>query len=415
MEPIISSLLDTDFYKFTMGQVVFLKCPGIRVKYRLTCRTKDAKLAKVIDLGRLREELDHVRGLRFGNSELHYLRGTNEYQERMFREPYLEFLRNFRLPEYHLEERDGDLILEFSAPWAEAIYWEVPALAIVNELYYEAKMSPLTNFERDLVYAEGQRRLAEKLAMFRTRPKMSFVDFGTRRRFSRTWQRYVVKVFMEELGGQFRGTSNVEISKDFNTEPRGTDAHERAMVLGGLAHAGGFEAFVASQKRVLADWEETYGLGLSIALPDTFGSQFFYDHVMSLEQAQTWKGVRQDSGYPKLFFTRTQAFYERCGITPEVMKTKLFIPSDGLTVPRMLEVHDFVGGRMFDTYGYGTDAMNDLGLSPISIVIKPVEADGVGLVKLSDNPAKAIGERADIEAVKRLIGYNPNEYEVCVY
>ncbi len=136
MEPIIQSLLDVDFYKFTMGQLVFLKYPNVPVRYAFKNRTKQVRLAKAISEDELRVELDHVRTLQFNNSELHYLRGTNEYGERMFVEPYLEFLKTLRLPECHLEFKDDNIILEFAGKWSEVIYWETIALAIINELYY---------------------------------------------------------------------------------------------------------------------------------------------------------------------------------------------------------------------------------------------------------------------------------------
>jgi len=153
--PIIESLLDVDFYKFTMGQMVFLRYPDVPVTYALTNRTPEIRLASVVDEVELRGELDHVRSLRFNNSELHYLRGTNEYGDRMFSEDYLDFLRELELPAYELEEVDGSFQLSFKGLWSHAIYWETIALALVNELYYRSLLGELSRFERDLVYAEG--------------------------------------------------------------------------------------------------------------------------------------------------------------------------------------------------------------------------------------------------------------------
>src|SRR5262245_40756698 len=149
--PIIQSLLDLDFYKFTMGQMVFLKYRDVPVVYSLVNRTRKVRLADFIDERELREELDHVRSLRLNHSELHYLRGTNEYGERMFRESYLEFLRGLELTPYELEEVDGSFRLLFRGPWSKAIYWETIALSIVNELYNRRLMKPLSRFQQDLV------------------------------------------------------------------------------------------------------------------------------------------------------------------------------------------------------------------------------------------------------------------------
>src|SRR3990172_83883 len=142
-EPITSSLLDTDFYKFTMGQLIFRSYPNVEVEFGLINRSGDP-LAKFILEEELRNELDQVRNLRFNNSELHYLRGTNEYGDRMFGEDYLQFLKNLHLPPYDLEEVDGSFRLRFEAEWSRAIYWETVSLSIVNELYNPSLMKPLS-------------------------------------------------------------------------------------------------------------------------------------------------------------------------------------------------------------------------------------------------------------------------------
>lgn len=409
--PIIESPLDTDIYKHTMGQFVFLHYSNVQVRYAFKNRTKDVKLGKLIDAGRLREELDHVRTLSYNNTELHYLRGTNEYQERMFAEPYLEFLKGLKLPDYDLEIKDDEIKLEFAGKWPEAIYWEVPALSIVNELYTRAVMAPLSRFEKELVYAEGRRRLAEKIEVLRKRPnRITFVDFGTRRRFNRDWQCYVIGVLMEELPNQFRGTSNVKLAMDMGLVPMGTSAHELNMVMTAVMH-GSDEKIRLSQNKVLKDWWDQYGWGLSIILPDTYGSKFTFDTV-TVEQARNWKGFRHDSGPPQRFTKWVLEFYKKHDIDA---KEKLLIFSDGLRVETMSGVADYIHNRIRYTFGWGTDLMNDLGIKPVSIVVKPVEANGIGLVKLSDNPAKAIGKPEDIKEAIRIFGYDGGVYEKCVY
>ena len=169
--PIIQSLLDVDFYKFTMGQMVFLRYPDVTVTYALTNRMRDVRLADIVDRDELRAELDHARSLRFNNSELHYLRGTNEYGDRMFTEDYLEFLRQLRLPDYELEEEEGSFQMRFHGLWSEAIYWETIALALLNELYNRSLLRKLSAFEQDLVYARGKVRLAEKIRTLREHPE----------------------------------------------------------------------------------------------------------------------------------------------------------------------------------------------------------------------------------------------------
>src|SRR3989338_1909831 len=278
-KPIIESPLDTDIYKHTMGQFIFLRYPDVPVRYAFKNRTKSVKLGKLIDLGQLREELDHFRDdISYNNSELHYLRGTNEYQERMFVEPYLEFLKKLKLPDYDLEIVDDEIRLEFSGKWSEAIYWEVPALSIINELYTRAVMAPLTRFEKELLFAEGRQRLAEKIRKLRKKRSITFVDFGTRRRFSLDWQKYVVGVLIEELPGQFKGTSNVKLAMDTGIVPMGTSAHQLNMVMTAIMH-GSDEDVRRSQQKLLEEWWEQYGWGLSIVLPDTYGSKFTFNSM----------------------------------------------------------------------------------------------------------------------------------------
>jgi nicotinate phosphoribosyltransferase len=408
--PIIESLLDLDFYKFTMGQLVFLKYRDVPVVYSLVNRTRKVRLAEFIDEGELREELDHVRSLRLNNSELHYLRGTNEYGDRMFRESYLEFLRELSLPPYDLEEVDGSFRLQFDGEWSRAIYWETVALSIVNELYNRSLMKPLSPFEKDLVFARGKMRLAEKIRVLRGRPEISFVDFGTRRRFSREWQHYVDRTLAEEMPHQFLGTSSTESAMLHGLVPMGTSAHELTMVMSGIMHDSD-DLIRASHNRVLKDWWELYGWGLSVAVTDTYGSEFFFRDVEP-DQARAWKGLRHDSGDPFEFGEKAIRFYEELGIDP---REKLLIFSDGLELPTILALSRRFHGRIKLSYGWGTNLTNDLGFDPISIVVKATEANGHRTVKLSDNLAKATGSREDIERFKRIFGHSHEREEAVRY
>ena len=79
---IIESLLDLDFYKLTMGQLVFYLYTLIPVKYGFKNRTKKVVLTKFIKLSALKRELDHARTLRFTEKEIDYLRGMlDSYQK----------------------------------------------------------------------------------------------------------------------------------------------------------------------------------------------------------------------------------------------------------------------------------------------------------------------------------------------
>src|SRR3989344_1212364 len=228
---IINSFLDTDFYKFTMGDFIFSnpKFADATVTLRLKCRTKNIKLGNVIPMAHLREELDHTRRLKPTNSELYYLRGMDVYGDRMLSEPYLQFLKNIQLPEYEMRfTGDGDLELEFRGPWKSVTYWELFGLSIVNELYrrYTLRIGITNQDDRSRYLLNGFSRLLIKIARLREYSDLTFSDFGTRRRASRQWQDDVIDVMANQLPKQFRGTSNVHLAMKYNLVPIGTSAHE---------------------------------------------------------------------------------------------------------------------------------------------------------------------------------------------
>lgn len=408
---IIKSLLDVDFYKFTMGLLVFLKYRNVDVRYGFTCRTKDVSLGKVIDFRKLKDELDQVFRRQFNNSELYYLRGTNEYQKRMFGEEYLNFLKSLQLPKYDLRVEDDNLKLEFEGNWSEAIYWETIALSIINELYYQAQLEKMSAFEREVIFSQGRIRLMEKIKILKNRPDIKFIEFGTRRRFSRDWQDYVVSVLANELPrSQFLGTSNTYLAMKYGLVPMGTSAHELYMAYTGIYH-GSDDEIRNSHNKSLQEWWDLYGYGLSVALTDTFGSDFFF-RDMTEEQAHNWKGLRQDSGDPIEFGEKAIKFYQNYGIDP---REKLIIFSDGLDIRMIIKLADHFKGRIKVSFGWGTNLTNDLGLKPLSMVIKLIESNGYGTVKLSDNLAKATGNHKDVERFKKIFGHTVTMNEATTY
>jgi nicotinate phosphoribosyltransferase len=414
-QPIITSLMDIDFYKLTMGQLIFLKYPDVQTTFRFINRSKGVPLAHHIDIGELREQLQHVQTLRVNNTELHYLRGTNEYGERMFREPYLQFLRDMKLPDFELSTKsDGQVRMFFPGPWSTNTYWETLALSITNELWCRSQMNGLSQFQRELIWAEGQKRLAAKLVQL-TNPQnhgLTISDFGTRRRFSKEWQWYVVRTLTEELlPGQFLGTSNVQCAMDHGLLPMGTSAHELPMVLSGIMH-GSDEEIRASSQKVLADWWEVYGHGLSIFLPDTYGTDFFFDDL-TREQVEGWKGFRHDSGDPIEFGEKVIHLYQQHGINP-MTAGKFIVFSDGLDINTIIQLHNHFKDRIRVSFGWGTNLTNDMSLRTLSLVIKAFEACGHGLVKLSDNLDKATGQPDDIERFKAIFGHTTTYRKQCV-
>ena len=229
---IINSLLDLDYYKLTMAQIAFYLFPFIPVVFGFTNRTKKVQIANFVKIKDLRAELDHVRTLRLNDKEAKYL------QERPgIKQKFVNFLRNLQLPEYKLEEVDGQYFIEFSGNWPEVTLWETFCLSILNELYYRALLKRMARSERRKVYVEGKKRLEKKIAILIKNPQLIFTEFGTRRRFSEDWQRYVVKRLAESLPAtQFLGTSNVKLAMDLNLTPIGTFAHEMYMIFSGIFH-----------------------------------------------------------------------------------------------------------------------------------------------------------------------------------
>jgi len=409
--PIINSLLDIDFYKFTMGQLAFLKYPKIPVTYSFTCRTKDVDLTEVINSVSLTAELESAKELKFNNSELHYLRGTNEYKDRLFCEDYLQFLKNLQLPSFRLNYGEGRIILKFEGLWASAIYWETIALAIINQLYYEALLKKMGPFRREIVEATGKIKLFEKIQLLKSRPDISFIEFGTRRRYSLAWQDYVVSVLAAEFPPkQFLGTSNTFLAMKHGILAMGTSAHETDMAYSGIYHDND-DTIRASHNKALREWWELYGWGLSVALTDTYGTDFFFKD-MNAEQAKKWKGLRQDSGDPIEFGEKAIGFYEGHGIAP---KEKLLIFSDGLDIQTIIRIADHFKGRIKVSFGWGTNLTNNLGLKPLSMVVKLTKSNGHGTVKLSDNLAKAIGDPLDIERFKKIFGHTVTRNEATTY
>jgi len=396
----IQSLLDTDFYKFTMGQLIYHRYADVPVRYRRMVRTPGVSRAARVAEADLRRELDHIRTLRLSPHELDYLRGIAVADRQVFHGDYLAFLERLQLPQYELEREGGSYRLEFAGAWAEAIYWETLALAVVTELYYASLAQSQAGASTNAHRSTGDAILDQKIGTLAKHPEVTFSDFGTRRRFSRAWHEHVVERVKSELPRQLLGTSNVLLAAKLGIPPVGTAAHELFMGIAGIMHESD-DAIRKSQHQILQDWWDEYGWGLSIALTDTFGSDYFFSTVDD-HHARAWKGLRQDSGDPFEYGEKAIAFYRSRGVDP---KEKLLMFTDGMDVDSMIALAERFAGRIKVAFGWGTNLTNDVGFTPISIVIKLVEAAGQKTVKLSDNLAKATGDPADIARYKRIFGY----------
>lgn len=412
----INSLLDLDWYKLVMGYFIFKYFANVPVTFGFTCRTKGVLLPDYIDEKDLRHQLDHAQSLRFRPEELQYLESRN-----LFDSEFIDFLRDFQLPDYQIiHKKGGQTQLFFSGPWCKSTYWETLSLSIMNEMYYRALMAKLTPDKQDESYQLGYDRLMEKIDLLLGNPGVRFSEFGTRRRFSGAWQEHVVRVFKDKLPStQFLGTSNVLLAMKLDLEPIGTNAHELPMVLAGLM-SDSDEGLIASQGVMRDCWYRLFGKKFAINLPDTFGSEFVFK-TMTKEEADNWAGFRHDSGDPFAFGERVIKFYKDHEIDP---KEKFIIFSDGLDVPTMIALHNHFDGRIKVqtrakdipvSFGLGTNATNDLGFGPLSLVCKAIFASGIPLVKLSDNNGKATGPEEVVARYKRVFGYDLSFFEEAKY
>jgi nicotinate phosphoribosyltransferase len=346
-----------------------------------------------------------VRGLHLTRGESTWLRGNTFYGKRqMFSPDFIAWLEGFRFPDYHLEKRDGQYVLTFEGPWIETTMWEIPALAILNELRSRGVTRGMGKFELQVLYARAMTRVWEKIEVLRGLEGLSIADFGTRRRHGFLWQDWCVQAMMEGLGPSFLGTSNCLIALRREAEAVGTNAHELPMVYAALADTD--RDLAEAPYRVLEHWQQDYEGNLRVMLPDTYGTSGFL--AGAPDWVAGWTGIRIDSKDPIEGGEEAIRWWRSRGQEP---RDKLAIFSDGLDIDRIVHVHQHFQGRMRIGYGWGTLLTNDFrglvaggALDPISIVCKVISVDGRPAVKLSDNPTKAMGPPDEVERYKRVFG-----------
>ena len=416
IDPIVRSLIDSDFYKLLMCQSIFRNKPNARVTFSLINRSKHIPLADLIDEGELREQLDHIRSLSLSRGESTWLRGNTFYGKRqMFRPDFMEWFENLRLPPYHLERKGDQYELTFEGAWHEVMLWEIPALAVLMELRGRAVLNQMGRFELEILYARAMTRVWEKIEALRGIPDLSIADFGTRRRHSYLWQDWCVQAMREGLGDAFTGTSNCKIAMAREVEAIGTNAHELPMVYAALAKNDA--ELAQAPYDVLQDWHDEHDGNLRIILPDTYGTKGFLDNAP--DWLAGWTGIRIDSGDPATAAEIALDWWKSRGEDPS---TKRIIFSDGLDVDKIKDLHSLFADRLSISFGWGTLLTNDFRglapqdeLAPFSMVCKAVEANGQPTVKLSDNPKKAMGPADQIERYKRVFGVGDQQaFEVVV-
>lgn len=413
-DPIIRTLTDTDFYKLLMQQMILDKFPTTKVKFRLHNRSTDVRLADIIPEAVLREQLDHVRTLRFQKNELIWLTGNTFYgEDKMFKPKYLKFLETLQLPEYELRVEDGQYIFETEADWAGSSAWEMPVLSILNELRARYAFKSMSRAQIDILYARAKAKLWDKIERLRVLSAeapgtLKISDFGTRRRHGFLWQRWCIETLVEGIGPALTGTSNVKHAMDLGLEAIGTNAHELPMVYAALAQTD--EELLMAPYKVLEDWAEYYNERLRVILPDAFGTTAFLRNAP--DWAADWTGLRPDSKEPKEGVTEYIDWLVSKGRDP--MK-KIAILSDGMDIDSIETCVRHFRGRIGATpIGWGTNLTNDFrkctpigndaDFKPISLVCKVASVDGRPAVKLSDNPSKAMGDPNEVRRYLRVFG-----------
>lgn len=410
IDPIIRSLIDTDFYKLLMCQSVFRNKPDTTVTFSLINRSSHVPLARLIDEGELREQLDHIRSLSLSRGESTWLRGNTFYGKRqMFRPDFMEWFEGLQLPPYHLERKGDQYELTFEGKWHEVMLWEIPALAVLMELRSRAVINSMGRFELQVLYARAMTRVWEKIEQLREIDGLSIADFGTRRRHSFLWQDWCVQAMIEGLGDKFTGTSNCLIAMRREVEAIGTNAHELPMVYSALAESDA--ELAQAPYDVLSDWHDEHEGNLRIILPDTYGTEGFLDRAP--DWLAGWTGIRIDSGDPAKGAEVAINWWKNRGEDPA---QKRVIFSDGLDVQQIRELHAQFADRTKVSFGWGTLLTNDFrglvpddALAPFSLVCKAISANGRPTVKLSDNPEKAMGPAAEIERYKRVFSVGAQE------
>jgi nicotinate phosphoribosyltransferase len=375
---IITSLLDTDLYKFTMMQAVLHQFPSAQVSYKFKCRNSGVALAPYVQ--EIRDEIRSLCSLQFQDAELAWLRSL-----RFIKSDFVDFLGLFRLNEKYIQVNalsNGEIDISIQGPWLHTILFEIPVLAIVNEVYFR-------NTQKVPDFLEGRRRLEQKIEALHAErlSDLKIADYGTRRRFSKAWHEELLRVLIAKLGtgakGQLAGTSNALFAMKLGLTPLGTMAHEYLQACQALG-----PRLRDSQVFGFETWAREYRGDLGIALSDVYGIEpFLRDFDMYF--CKLFDGARHDSGDPFTWGERMIAHYRHNRVDP---MTKTLIFSDGLTVEKTIALYQQFRGRCQLAFGIGTNLTNDLGYEPLQIVIKMTRCNDQPVAKLSDTPSKNMCE-----------------------
>jgi nicotinate phosphoribosyltransferase len=383
----LSSLLDNDFYKFTMQHGVINLFPKAKARYQFINRGKHVFPKGFAEA--LRDCINAMASVRLTMEEKQYLASTCPYLD----PTYLDFLQGYCYNPEEVEiEQDGDNINIFiEGYWYRTILWEIPLLSLVSELFYK-----LTNQQRNS--DEHVIKVTKQKIENYNQLGVTVAEFGTRRRHSYNVHRLVMQALKQYGGKAFVGSSNVHYAMVNGVKPIGTHAHEWFMF-----HAAKY-GFKMANSLGLDNWVKVYRGDLGIALSDTYTTEVFYDQFDRMF-AKLFDGVRHDSGDAIEFAEKTIKHYQSLGIDP-MSKTIIF--SDALNYEKVARIAEYCRGKIGMSFGIGTNLTNDVGLKPTNIVIKMIEAfpDGgewTPVVKLSDERGKYTGEQKMIDLAKTIL------------
>lgn len=397
MEPIINSLLENDSYKFSMGQVIYHQFSDYKTTWSFKCRNQDVKFTDEM-VNEIKNQIDHYCTLKFTEDELSYLNNTMKW----IKGSYIDFLRLWhpRSEDITISLNDGQLEIEAAGTWLNTSMYEIPILAIVNEVYFKFQ------YEYDKLFDGFKQKLLDKVKdLNSSRYQLStFSEFGLRRRLSGEAQKLVVETLADKSNSfyehsHFVGTSNVYLAKKFNLTPVGTMAHEFIMCVGQGNHKHN-PAY--SNWFMMDSWVKEYGILNGIALTDTITTDCFL-RDFQLTFATLFSGVRHDSGDPIKWGEKMISHYVSLGIDPYT-KTLLF--SDSLNFKRADELNKHFKDRINIAFGIGTYLSNDTFVDPLNIVMKVTRCNGQDVAKISDTSGKSLCKNKDyVDYLNRCINW----------
>ena len=409
----VDNLLNNDAYKFLMMDFILANetYKNTKVRWKMTVRNPQIKLADVIPQERLEEQLwmtqDAIEGIT--PAQASYLRGlTKTDRSPLLQEDTIKYLENFRLPKYEVEKTpDGNYDITFEGNWPDSMMWEIVGLKLINTLYLSeyVKKEKITDVEFTRMMNETLGRLFNDITTLRTSPDATFSEFGTRRAMSTNYQRLVNEILAAELPGQYKGTSNVMFAMEmWSSNPIGTNAHEMRMIPTALVDHP--DDIIDTMYGVDRDWISHHGSELGLLLPDTYWSSFYFDNCPK-DIIRTHRGTRFDSKDPMIWIPEYLEFLRKNGQDP---LEKIWIPSDGLSAEKIVRYTNTFKDKIgILTHGMWTNLSNNTKgtwpretepLGPygsMSVVVKPNavwredRGEWVECVKLSDNPGKAMG------------------------